>query len=103
MIVVIALGVSVAVMTVGVNLKREGAILGLGYYLVSVFMAPVFFVANWLRGSEHVPTDTLLISLAGLVPLPAHPIFRRRWAAAVTVAGLGFWLFAALIVAGAPI
>jgi hypothetical protein len=51
-IVVITLGFSVAVMsTVGVDLKREGAILSLGYYLVSVFMAPVFFVSNWLRGS----------------------------------------------------
>ena len=88
---------------VGVNLRQEGAIVGLVYYLVSVLIAPVFFVSTWLRGSDDVPTSTLLISLAGLVPLPAHPVFQRRWAAVVTIASLCFWLFAAMIVAGAPI
>jgi hypothetical protein len=68
-----------------------------------VLAAPVFLVFEWWRdGGQSVPAIAVGPAVVAMAAIPFHPIVARRWAAAVTIVGLIFWLFCEFIVAGAP-
>ncbi len=72
-----------------------------GLWVLSLFSGCVLFAPICIPFIFHPPTvDAYVVSFVALAATFAHPLFRRPWAAAVTVLGLLTWLLSELMVIG---
>ena len=75
-------------------------------YAISVVLAPLFVlvpgVRFWAGETASISAQSSAIAVIAILALPWHPIFPRRWAAALTILGLVGWLLCEIVLVTAP-